>query len=346
MDYSNIFLDGILCDVDVSFWSGAKALTPEDLGLKESEVAEAFRLGRKMLVPDEVIREFRHVESRARRVVEVNSFPFPIGNARFIPKRKFADVLKELETLQEQYTNLACKLVSEYDELREQMIPIYRQAAEHAFDMQTPTGVTEFSMEDRETQKQEYIEKFLLRIAAYYPPVESLMGKFKLTWNLYNIAAPNMDSVDGHAILESEEKRQIAKVEYQKAIQDKMNSFIGDVVGTLRQETLEITNRILTNMKEGKVVKGNTFNSLQTFIQRFKDLNFVGDTQVESLLDSLKKELLDAYPGEVLKDNVELQGELKRRLNELADVASNMTDVNSVTGEYHRKIEWAAKEVE
>jgi hypothetical protein len=37
---------------------------------------------------------------------------------------------------------------------------------------------------------------------------------------------------------------------------------------------------------------------------------------------------------------MDLQDELKRRLNLLVDSASDMTDISSITGEYKRKIEW------
>lgn len=66
----NIFRDGVLVTVNVSFWSGAKMLTAEDLGLNDNEIVDAFSLGRKMLVPKDIIRKFRAIDCRARLTVE------------------------------------------------------------------------------------------------------------------------------------------------------------------------------------------------------------------------------------------------------------------------------------
>ena len=121
----NIFKDGLLVDANVCYWSGAKILTAEDLGLKEENVAEAYKLGRKMLIPATVIRQFRALEGRARNVIKTNSYKFPIGNARFIPKKKFIKIHETLKSLQAKYMAKVDELITNYDQYRAEMIPIY-----------------------------------------------------------------------------------------------------------------------------------------------------------------------------------------------------------------------------
>jgi len=340
MSLTDIFLDGVLVDVDVSFWSAAKALTPEDLGLKPEEVAEAYKLGRKMLIPEEIIREFRNIESKARRTVEVNSFPFPIGNARFVPKRKFADVLETLKACQSEYMSKVDKLIENYDEYRKRMIPIYREAAETAFLQQDSIGVQEFSLEARENQKEEFVQRFLLRIESYYPSPDLVRSKFSLSWNLYEITFPRMGEVDEETVIGEAEKAKIAREEYRTQIQSKMASFMDQVVGTLRQETMDICNRVLQNLKEGKILKAQTTNSLKDFIRRFQEMNFVGDKEIERKLETLNNEFLSVYNPDQIRENGDLQEDLKRRLHEISESAASITDINSVTGEYKRKITW------
>lgn len=345
MSLTDIFLDGVLVDVDVSFWSGAKALTAEDLGLQDEDIADAYKLGKKMLVPAEVIREFRHIESKARRTVEGNSFPFPIGNARFVPKKKFDEVLNTLKECQVNYYELANKLVENYEQYREQMIPVYKEAAENAFIQQIPAGIQTFSMEDREDRKQQFVEQFLQRIRSYYPTAEQARAKFSLNWNLYEITFPRgMDEADGEELALNAEKRRIAEAEYRAQIREKMSGFVSEVVSGLRQEAVEICNRIIGNIQDGKIIKGQTTNSLRNFVDRFKDLNFVGDTQVEQQLESLKKEFLEVHTPEEIRENEDIREEFKRRLHELSDVASNMTDISNITGQYKRKITWNEEE--
>lgn len=336
----NIFRDGVLVDVNVSFWSGAKVLQPEDLGLEEGDIADAYKLGKKMLVPAEVIRKFRSIESKARRLVEINSFQFPIGNARFIPKRRFIKILNELKQCQADYMAQVDDLVANYDKYRSEMIPIYQTAAEKAFVQRQPE-TAEFGPDfDMEGQKKEFIENFLRRIESFYPEAESLRNRFSLGWDVYEIAMPRMRQGDSDEIAQDQSLRDAAEVEYRAQVKEKIESFVGDAVKALRSETVEICHRIKQNIREGKIIKETTIESLKNFIDRFKSLNFVGDHVVENKLDELRKELLETHEAQQFREEVELREELGRHLGELSEMASSMIDVNSITGEYNRKVTW------
>jgi Protein of unknown function (DUF3150) len=336
----NIFKDGLLIDVNVSFWSGAKILKAEDLGLKEESIASAYKLGRKMLIPIEVIREFRSIEDKARHIVETNSFKFPIGNARFIPKKKFPKVSDALKKCKEDYTALTEKLVENYDKYRDEMLPVYQEAAEVAFVQQEPTGVQEFSLEDKDKQKEVFIREFMGRIQSYYPTAESLRARFALQWDVYEIALPKLKKGEDASIIDDLTKNDIYEQEYRAQTQQKIGAFVEEVVKTLRQETLDICSRVVMNIKEGKVVNGRTLTSLRNFIDKFQELNFIGDSSVESQLEKLKTEFLDVHSTNDISKEDDLQEELSRRIDELAEVASNTTDINTVTGEYNRRIAW------
>ena len=96
---------------------------------------------------------------------------------------------------------------------------------------------------------------------------------------------------------------------------------------------------------EGKVIGSNTIQSLSSFVDRFRELNFVGDRKIEDQLDDLQKTYLNVQQ-EPIRGGTELQVELKRRLTELVESVSDKTDINTVTGEYSRKVQWDVTEVE
>lgn len=336
----DIFKDGILVDINVCFWSGAKVLVAQDLGLKEETIAEAYKLGRKMLVPRDTIRKFRALESKARHLVEQNSFRFPLGNARFIPKKKFPKMFETLKQYQQEYNDLTDALIINYDKLRKEMLPVYKSAAETAFERQVSVGVHEFNIEDQEEEKRKFTRNFLNRIRKFYPEAETLRQRFSLNWDIYEIALPRMKKTSAEKIVSIENKRQIADEEYRTQTKEKIGNFIEEVVASLRKETAEICSRIIANVKSGKVIKGRTLKSLKDFISEFSEFNFVGDAKIENQLTALKEEFLDKYTTPAISKDIELQDELQRRLHELSEAASDMTDINSVTGEYRRKINW------
>ena len=336
----NIYQDGTLVSAKVCYWSGAKKLMNEDMGLSKDKVVDAFKLGRKMLIPEKTIQTFRTIEGRARYAVDSNSFKFPIGSANFVPKKKFAKVIETLKECKLEYNRLTEDLIAHYDEYKQSMLPVYKEAAEIAFVAQAPAEVVEFNIEDREREKEAFIQQFISRIQAYYPTAESLRERFSLDWTVYEVALPRMRVAEADKISADLVISEIANEEYRTQAQEKIGKFIDEVVQTLRTETLELCNHIVANITEGKVIKGRTLTSLKDFIDKFQDLNFVGDVKIEKQLDVLRKEYLSIHTPEQISEQPELQEELKRRLGQLAEVAADMTDVSSVTGEYRRKIEW------
>lgn len=333
----DIFKDGALFDLDVRYWSSAKNLTAEDLGLKQENVVEAYKLGRKMLIPTAVIKKFRALESQARHVLKTNSFKFPIGNARFIPKKKLVAVLEALKKIQAKYNTKIDELLLNYKKYRLEMIPIYTQAAEVAFRKSTRRK-SDMGNQEYEDLKASYIKQFLARIQEYYPDVDTLRGKFGLDWTVYEIALPKLRKTDADSLVAAEDKKLIAEEEYRLQAQQKIGNFVEEVVVALRQETVSLCDKIITNIKEGKVVKGKTLNALKDFIDNFSELNFVGDARIEEELMILKKDFLDVYSKEEKVEDI--QDELNKRLGTLIKIASKTTDINAVTGEYKRRISW------
>jgi hypothetical protein len=335
----NIFRDGLLVDVDVSFWSGAKHLTAEDLGMKEEDVAEAYKLGHKMLIPEDVVREFRRIEGRARAAVDDSSFPFPVGSAKFVPKRRFPKVLAKLKECQEDYNRLTADLIKNYDEYRSKMLPIYRDAAEKAYMSNQPETLVLGMDNNLLEEKESFVRNFLARIEACYPPASTLSARYALSWTVYEIAMPRMQEGDSDKIAADASNREIAEETYRTQIKEKMETFVNDVVKSLRSQTVEVCGRISKAITEGKVIRSRSIDSLKNFIEKFSDLNFIGDQQIETQIEELKKEL-DAHTSKEFDDDKDLQTELHRRLTVLTETAGNITDINSVTGEYRRKISW------
>jgi type III secretory pathway component EscU len=91
---------------------------------------------------------------------------------------------------------------------------------------------------------------------------------------------------------------------------------------------------------EGKVIRSTTIDSLSEFINKYKNMNFVGDQTVADQLESLQKEVLSMNSPTTFADDESVKMELHRRLIDIATVASNMADIGTVTGGYKRRISW------
>ena len=347
MEQSNlerIFKDGVLVRVHVGGWSGKRELTPGDLGLKADDVVEAFNLGDKSLFPDEITAAFKKIENKGRNTVKRASFDF--GDADFVPKSKFGEVIKTLKELQTEYMSLAEEISepTRYEAIKQQMIPIYKDAAEKAFEKLNPE-VQEFGIsEDIETKrinreeiKSEFVGKFLDAHIAQYPLASSLRARFYFTWTTFKTALPEMELTDSEDVLAQQEAREEAS----RQRNEQLGKFVGDVVSSLRKETVNVCGRIAKAIREGKVIRSTSIDSIKTFIERFKSMNFVGDQTVEEQLNALQRDFLTVDSATYMED-VDLKIELGKRLEQVSQAASALAeqDINGVTSQYVRVVNW------
>ena len=326
----------------MGWWSGAKHLSPEDLGLDPADVANAFHLGKKMLVPEAVIHQFRSIEALARKVVADNSFSFPIGYARFVPRSVFEKVHQTLEDYKTQYMALADEMVANFEAYRNEMLPIYQEAARKAYAKKSPTQ-TEFSLAtdtDPIAEREEYVHQFMERINSYYPPVESLRRQFYMRWDVYRVAIPDMEASVADEIAHDEHRRQDLINQYEVQTRQKVESFVDTVVQSLRAETVDFFDHVATMVATGKTVGTRTIESMINFIDRYKMMNFTHDSNIEGMLEGLKKDILDAYPASTFKDDEGVKMELHRRIIAITEAAQNLSDVSAVAGNYRRRIAW------
>ena len=349
MDYSNIFIDGICLNVHVGGWSGASELTPEDLGLSASDVADMFSLGKKALIPIEISKAFKQIENKGRNLVKKNSHTFTEFAANFVPRTKFGEVVNGLTACHDEYMALADDLEANYESYKDEMRPRWKDTAEQVFERINP-DLLELGPEDdpeekfikREQDKEIFVETFLARVFSQYPAATSLRERFYYRWSQYQIAAPEMLLTTVEEVLQTEESRKAAAAEAKRQTDEKIGAFVAEVATKMRQETSSVCNRISTAIKNGKVIHGNTIDSLRNFIDRFKTMNFVGDEAISVQLDAVKTQFLDAYGNEDLSKNLDLQTELAEALTQITAEASKITeqDVGQITGRYARRVNW------
>jgi hypothetical protein len=341
-NHNSIFKDGVLVLVHVERWSGVQRLSPEDLGLKKDEVSEAFKLGNKALVPEDVMRKFRVIEQRARALVEKNSFPFPLGSARFVPRSAFDIIHSQLLECQREYRACADELIGNYERYRIEMEPHYKQAAEQAYARGAPL-TEEFGVDGNDplVSREAFITSFMNRLESYYPPAESLRTRFDMYWDIYEIAIPDLVESTAQDVANNTKIQQDVIEQYRARAREKIDGFMDQVVSQLRSDTTLFFQHIAKMITDGKVIRSSTIDSIGEFITKYKYLNFPHDQTVEEKLDSLQKEVLSLNHPTTINDDQSVRADLHKHVVDIISVASNMADVKKVSGLYKRSISWA-----
>src|SRR5437867_6640274 len=132
-----------------------------------------------------------------------------------------------------------------------------------------------------------------------------------------------IEAADQQAIIATRE--QAARNAGQRMHQE-VEKFLGDCVGSLRQQTAQLCEQMLESMRSGKTgVHQKTLNRLVRFIDEFKRLNFVGDRQMEAELDRVRQEFLSRTAEEYRDSNAAAQ-QLQQGLQGLAGFARQLAE--------------------
>ena len=299
--------EGVLISVNVSYWRAAKKLQPQDLGLDPDEVTDRLiSLGHKRLVPKDALAAFALIESRAHALVEAATFPFLNGIARFLPNRKLAEVTDRLDTLEREFNVERLNFAERYSHLRGEALSEWY---DHARKLTSDP------------------ERIVASVSAAYPTPEQLQTKFGFNTNLFQLALPEtldaelVDAGDRHKLMQAREQ---AAREARSKISQGVESFVGECVATLREQTAGLCEEMLESFKSGKSgVHQRTLNRLTDFIDNFKALNFAKDTELEAQLNQVRDTYLGTTAVEY-RDNAGAQARMRQGIQKLANTAREL----------------------
>ena len=304
--------EGVLISVSVRYWRVTRKLNPEDLGLDRNNVTERLiNLGHQKLLPREALEKFALVESRAHSLVEASTFPFLNGLGHFLPNHKLEEVTRKLKELETEFDQARLGFVGKYAELRQQASVNWFEAAQRL--VSDP-------------------QRLVATIEASFPNVAQMQRAFGFEVHLFQLRAP--EGLDLALVNQGEQEqviaaRQKAAAEAAAQIHQGAESFVADCVASLRQETAKLCEDKLESMRTGKSgVHQKTLNRLVRFVDEFKQLNFVGDREMEAQLERVRQEFL-LRSAEDYRDDSAAKARLEQGLTALAQTAREMAQQDS-----------------
>jgi hypothetical protein len=263
-------------------------------------------LGHKKLLPKEALKTLALIESRAHSLVEASTFPFLGGLARFLPNARLADTTNRLNELEGEFDQARRRFMADYGELR---VNASREWWDAARKLVTDP------------------DRLVSTIEASFPEPGRMDRYFGFSTQMFQIRAP--ESL-GMELIDAADQQEIARARTQAAadaarqINEGVQGFVTDCVGTLREETAKLCEQMLASMQSGQTgVHQKTLNRLVKFIDQFKTLNFAGDQEMEEHLERARSELL-GMTAEEYRDSDAARRRLTDGLRGLADTAREM----------------------
>jgi hypothetical protein len=319
--YDKLFQDGKLVYIHVGKWSMRCSLSKEDLEINE-DLPSIFKLGNKVLIDpsieetlpqdERIITKFGSIEALARRYLAENSFDFKIAYTHFVPKKKIVDVLNKLIEYKRAFEINTTKFIENYDSYRDATL----------------------------TKHSKYREL----LEPYYPHANELHYYFNFELSVFEVTFPKkIDTLNFETLLAKQAVYEDTKktyelemeAQYNKAI-NRMNDFVSESAKALRSQVIECFENLAFKIKKGEIISTRNINSIRGIVDNFKSLDFFDDTEVDKGLNTVM-ELVNENND--FKDNQEATERLGIALNNVLEVANNMTDIDTLTGEYFRKLD-------
>jgi hypothetical protein len=291
----------------------AARLNEADLPLAEgSKLPDFVKLGNKMLIDETELKKFSKIENSARSYLRAHAHMFPIAQAHFVPNKTLLGVLEKLEEFRVKYFELVEAFVANYDTLKEAMLT-------------------------KHTEHRATLEP-------YYPAAVHIRHRFGFQVGIFEVSFPKqMKAIDLASVQAEATAREAMQLkfeaewrkQYSQSMQE-VDSFLTNAVASTRGRIVEVFDTIANKIKNRDVISTVNVKTMSGIIEAFDGLDFLNDASVRSKLDNVKG-LLAA--GRDFKEDNEAIASLSSAINEVLDVARSTTDLDSLTGDYIRRIE-------
>jgi hypothetical protein len=313
--FNKLFQDGMLVSIHVGKWEMLQAIDQEkDLGLKAEDIPTFVMPGKKKLFPDEIRLQFSRIEQRGRTYLRTNSHKFPIVDAHFVPHRKLVEVYAGLLKIKQEYDKAVVEFLANYEKYKAEML-----AAHH--------------------EKRASLENC-------YPPVDAIKDRFRFEINMYEIAFPrkvktvSIEQVRAQNMAVENMRKQfdVELEQQQRQLNLQAEQFVKEAVVALRGQVVETFQTIADKIGNKEVVTKTNISSLRSIIEQFSSLDFFDDAEVKAKLLEAKALVKNDV---VYKDNADAVAKLNEVVGSVLAVARNASDIDTVTGEYFRRINLA-----
>jgi len=317
----NLFQLGCLVNLRIRMWGGRKLLTRQDLlkvGLDPDKLpSDLCNFGRKLLVSKAELDVLTRLAQSARNCLDKWSIPFPISNAHFIANKMIPTVEAQLKEIQKEYNEAVDSFIVRFSEMRDKV----RQ------------------------DHPEFWEKCLKN--CYPSTPEILRSKYSLDWFKFRVAGIDTEEVTTEEIIAQEEVKKERMGELRSQMQQEVGNFVEQYVQTMRGETIKfcellsarINGKPYGDEEEPKKLTGRALSAFQKYVDRFKNMNIFGDSEVEKMLNEFRDNFLASETTSEDFDNSMVKDSATQALAAIRKLASEEgEEASSFINQLKRKI--------
>jgi len=273
---------GVLVQLHIGYWRPYSRLSESELGISEDgSVKEYLQLGRKKLLPPEMVARLENIEKRARYALEENSFKCFWG--RFVPVTAWNRWRGENESIKAQFYAIRDEVISNLPNSIGQLRDIYSQMAREAY----KRSKYDPGAEVPESFINSFTEKCLERI----PSPDDMRRLFRYEEVYTYIPLPDQLALQQAGTSPEEAmKRQVAQ-ELNQHKQEMVADFLAEINTSLRDTIVQVCQSVRDSIKRNERLVPRSIVGLKNLISKLERLNFHDDNQLSKMMDDIRSEI-------------------------------------------------------
>jgi len=290
---TKLYENGVIVALNVSTWTGKKAINPEDLGLEEKDVDKrAVQLGSKFLCSKDLRELPLRFERKARYQLQLYGQPFLVNGAYYVLYTHLPRLTEMLNDLQIEFNNAVETLLNHYESEFDRLITGYEPVIRTAYTNLKAKGlIYDFD---------EYRRQFVSRLWSNLPSKEEIKAKYNFDYVVFKLDAVgnngHVSALDASLFLES-------RIHYQNQMRTRIDNFVITAQNAVRQALADYIKTIETKAKDEKLFSKKNATALRRLIEDVRGFDFAEDASLEGQLDDIEQTLSTIEGERILADD-------------------------------------------
>lgn len=324
---------GVIVDVHVRRWRMVARLNYEDLGIPEPDNAaerealeELFNLGDKYLMPIEVIKESRAIESGLRKTRESLGYKTPWGY--MVTAEDYPTWKEAVSDAKIRYQALANRLYEEWEEVISRMVDKYAVEARVAY--RRLRALDEKGMTEVQWMAEDlFVDKFISKVLASIPDKVSVYNSFQIETDVRYIPLPSMLAEE-----EAYAQKIRQEVNTEVAVNQARLEMERDVMETFRAERETLVVEYMKGLvSQVNSALYNAANDILDSVKKHGRIHPRSSLQLKNLVSRLKglAEAMDYKDVEVMLSQAEVELEKDPKERKVEDLEKKLRAIGTVT---------------
>jgi len=312
-----IYENGVVCALNISFWTGRKAIKPSDLGLNDEDInKEVMSLGSKYLISRELRNKPRNADAKARNILQQYGMPFLANGLFFIPYNFIETVTEKLDEIREEFESAAEDVINSYVNRLNKLLESYDNITQAAYTNAVARGY--------KGTIEQFKSVFHHSLRAAMPDKGYIEGQYRFDYVLFEIRSPQMGA--NAAMTEIDADTLIAaRKKYCQEMEKRVDGFVGGVVDSLKDRIDEFCSLAARKIKEDNIISQANTKRLAILIDQVKAFNFTGDRSIERQLSDLQKLISKSGGGEGIRDDKKAAQAVNEALSSILESTDKAT---------------------